>query len=349
MGMIKLPERAIKFFKDNIDEIFITGNLAEGQWNIEISNYVKTFCKVQNALPTSSNGTGLVALMTIYRTYFNRNKVLIQSNTMYGVKTMVCSAACEVFGYIDCKLDTLMPGIDQVKKSVQEYEGKKDELIILLSHLGGLINPDILEIANYCIQNNIILLEDCAHSYGATYNGKHSGTFGDAGVFSFYATKSIPAGEGGVVISKHNEIGYYMSKYVIYDRFDQKMNIGVNIRPSEVQALLIYSVLLCADEIIANKKQIAQKYINVCKELNIPFINQDNDNSVGNHYKFIIYSEKEDIKSFLPNLKTKTSGIYDYALVNSVNLTTRHVCLPIWYGQEDVITEKVIKELYESR
>ncbi|TAL72235.1 MAG: DegT/DnrJ/EryC1/StrS aminotransferase family protein [Bacteroidetes bacterium] len=349
MGMIKLPERAIKFFKDNIDEIFITGNLAEGIWNLAISDHVKSFCQVQNAVPTSSNGTGLVALMTIYRTYFNRSKVLIQSNTMYGVKTMVYSAACEVSGYIDCKLDTLMPGIDQVRKSVQGYDGEKDELIILLSHLGGIINPDIQKIANYCIQNNIILLEDCAHSYGATLNGKHSGTFGDAGVFSFYATKSIPAGEGGVVISKHNDIGFYTSRYVIYDRFDQKMNIGVNIRPSEVQALLIYSVLLCTGEIIANKKQISQRYINVCKELNIPFIIQDDVNSVGNHYKFIIYSEKEDIKLFLPKLKTKTSCIYDYALGNSYNLTTQHVCLPIWYGQESEITDKVIKELHESR
>jgi perosamine synthetase len=349
MGMIKLPERAIKFFKDNIDEIFITGNLAEGKWNLAISDHVKSFCNVQHAIPTSSNGTGLVALMTIYRTYYNRSKVFIQSNTMYGVKTMVYSAACEVSGYIDCNVDTLMPGIEQVIKSVREYEGKKDELIILLSHLGGLINPDIQKIANYCSQNNIILLEDCAHSYGATLNGKHSGTFGDAGVFSFYATKSIPAGEGGVVISKHNDIGYYMSKYVIYDRFDQKMNIGVNIRPSEVQALLIYSVLLCTGEIIVNKKQIAQRYIKVCKELHIPFINQDNDISVGNHYKFTIYSEKEDIKFFLPNLKTKTSGIYDYALGNSINLADQHVCLPIWYGQETEITDKVIKELHESR
>jgi dTDP-4-amino-4,6-dideoxygalactose transaminase len=349
MGMIKLPERAIKFFKDNIDEIFITGNLAEGKWNLKISDHIKSLCKVKNATPTSSNGTGLVALMTIYRTYYKRKKVLIQSNTMYGVKTMVYSSACDIAGYIDCNLDTLMPDINQVRKSIQEYKGKKDELIILLSHLGGIINPDIEQIADFCSQNRIILLEDCAHSYGATLNGKHSGTFGNAGVFSFYATKSIPAGEGGVVISKHNDVGYYISKFVIYDRFDQKMNIGVNIRPSEVQALLIYAVMLCTDEIIANKKKTAQKYINVCRELKIPFINQDKDNSSGNYYKFIIYSEKENIQLFLSKLKTKTSGIYDYALGNSINLTTRHVCLPIWYGQEAAITDKVIKELHESR
>ena len=56
-----------------------------------------------------------------------------------------------------------------------------------------------------------------------------------------------------------------------------------------------------------------------------------------------------DIQSFLPNLKTKTSAVYDYALGNSLHITNKHACLPIWYGQEDEITQKVIEELYASR
>lgn len=349
MGMIKLPSEAISFFKNNIDEIFLTGNLAEGKWNKEISNLIKKFCNVKNATPTSSNGAGLVALMTIYRTYYNRTRVLIQSNTMYGVKTMVNSAACEIAGYIDCKLETLMPGIDDLKRSVTEFKGNKSELIILLSHLGGIINPDIVEIAEYCSLNNIILLEDCAHSFGATLNGKHSGTFGNGGVYSFYATKSIPAGEGGVVITTNDDIGSLVEKYVIYDRFDQKLKIGVNIRPSEIQALLIYSVLSHTSEIIDNKKVIAAEYIPVCEELKLPFISQNSGGMQGNYYKFVIYSPHKDINLFLPKLITKTSGIYDYSLSNYNHITTRHVCLPIWYGQESVVTNKVISELYASK
>lgn len=349
MGMIKLPEKAINFFKENLDEIFQSGNLAEGKWNSEVSNLAKKYCKIDHAVTTNSNGSGMVALLTVYRTYFTRKNVLLQSNTMYGVKTMVFSAGCNLSGYIDCRIDTLMPDINQLKKAVGEYKGNKNELIILLSHIGGIINPDMEEISEFCKSENIILLEDCAHSYGATLKGKHSGTFGDAGVFSFYATKSIPAGEGGVVITKHSDIENYIKRFVIYDRFQQEMKVGVNIRPSEVQALLIFSVLSCTDEIIQNKRDISKKYINACEDLSIPYIIQDNANSRGNYYKFTVYTKNRDIQSLLPHLKTKTSAVYDYALGSSHEITKKHACLPIWYGQEEEITQKVIDELYASK
>ena len=347
--MIKLPESSIKFFKDNLDEIFDTGNLAEGRWNQELSKYAAEYCNVKNAIPTSSNGSGLVALMLVYKEYFQRSEVFIQSNTMYGVKTMVRSAGCNLAGYIDCTINTLMPTFKQVKKVIEDYTGDKNKLIILLSHIGGIINPEMKEIAEYCKGQNIILLEDCAHSYGATLQDKHSGTFGDAGVFSFYATKSVPAGEGGIVVTRHDEIGEFIKRFIMYDRFKQEMEIGSNNRPSEIQALLIYAVIKNTDDIIKNKKKIADRYIKTCKELSIPYISQISESYSGNYYKFVVYSENQTIKECLPALKTTTSPVYDYCLGNSTLITTNHSCLPIWYGQENSVTEKVIQELYESR
>jgi perosamine synthetase len=348
MGIIKLPKESINFFKSNLDEIFESGNLAEGKWNSELSDFVKKYCNVSHAIPTCSNGSGIVALLNIYREYYGKKDVLIQSNTMYGVKTMVYSADCNLAGYIDCELVTLMPSVQQVKEALDKYSGQKDKLIILLSHIGGIINPDIQKITVLCKQNSVILLEDCAHSFGATLNGLHSGTFGNAGVFSFYSTKSIPAGEGGIVITNDSQIGTCISKYVIYDRFDQKQNLGVNIRPSEIQALLIYSAVNQVNEIIDNKKQIAKDYEKTCTELLIPFINQSNGFLRGNYYKFVVYHPELPISSFLSQLKTKTSGVYDYVLGNSHEIATHHACLPIWYGQDKMITEKAISELYKS-
>ena len=349
MGMIKIPQKAIDFFKNNIDEIFASGNLAEGKWNQELTNHVAKYCNAKHAAATSSNGSGMVALMLIYKTYYKRTEVLLQSNTMYGVKTMVNSAGLNIAGCIDCNLRTLMPLLEQVKIAVENYSGDKNKLVILLSHIGGIINPDIEDIAELCKSENITLLEDCAHSYGATLNKKHSGTFGDAGVFSFYATKSIPAGEGGVVITNDDQIGEYIQRFVIYDRFKQEMTIGSNNRPSEIQALLIYSALRSAGENIENKVKTANEYIKVCEELSIPYIKQINDYSHGNYYKFIVYNENKAINEFLPALKTKTSAVYDYALGSSKIITTNHACLPIWYDQEPAITSRVIGELYESR
>ena len=101
MGMIKLPKNSIDYFKKNLDEIFQSGNLAEGQWNKRLEGFVKDLTGSQVSVATNSNGAGLVALLSIYRYYYHRNIVLIQANTMYGVKTMVLSGGCKLAGFIN--------------------------------------------------------------------------------------------------------------------------------------------------------------------------------------------------------------------------------------------------------
>jgi len=351
MGMIKLPKSSIEYFKKHQDGIFQSGNLAEGQWNEKLKEFVKDLTSAKASVCTNSNGSGLVALLSLYNYYFKRDLVLIQSNTMYGVKTMVPAGRCEISAVIQCQLETLMPSIEDIKNSISHFsEAEKKRSIILLSHIGGIINPDIELIANLCKNENIILLEDCAHSFGATLNNNHSGLFGDAGVYSFYATKAIPAGEGGVLVTKNDEIGEMVSKFSIYDRFDQNLKIGNNIRISEVQALLTYSVIKEYRSIMDNKIMIANKYIEKCNELDIKHINQTLYGHDGNYYKFIIYNENLPISEFLPMLQTKTSSVYDYYLGESNDdITTKHACLPIWYGQSSEVTQRVIEELVHSK
>ena len=219
----------------------------------------------------------------------------------------------------------------------------------MLSDIGGIINPDIEKIAKFCKEKNIILIEDSAHSFGSTLNKKFSGTFGNAGVYSYYSTKAIFAGEGGVVVTNDDNIGNLMKDFIAYDRFKQKMEIGCNIRLSELQALMIYSVVKEYEEIIRNKFKIAKKYLEVCKSLDIGCISQKNDLISGNYYKFTIISHNKNISELLPGVKTTTSKVYDYALGNSKQIPSKHLCLPIWFDLEESISDKVISELKDSK
>jgi perosamine synthetase len=348
MGMIKLPKQSIDFYKNNIDEIFNTGFLAEGKWNKELSNFVSQMTGATLAVPSSSNGSGIVALLSIYRHYYKRKKIMLQSNTMYGVKTMGPSVGYETAGFVDCRLETLMPDLADVKNAIKNYSIKeKCELILLLSHIGGIINPDIQEIANLCEEENIVLIEDCAHSFGATLYGKHSGLFGDAGVYSFYSTKAIPAGEGGIIVTNSEELGNMAFDFSIYDRFDQKLEVGFNNRISEPQALLALSIVKEWESIVQNKTIIAEKYMKVCNDLNINYIAQNNNGQKGNYYKFTLYHRTIPIEEYLPLLKTKTSPVYDYSIGVDNPLAKLHACLPIWYDQEYEVTDKSIDELYK--
>ena len=348
MSTIKLPKNSVDFFKSNQNKIFESGNLAEGPWNDQLSKKIKTICNVKNAICVNSNGSGLVALLLIYKEYYGRTDVMIQSNTMYGVKTITKTAGYNLVDFIDCQLEKLMPSFDDLKKAVDNYKGEVKQLVILLSDIGGIINPDIEKIAKFCKEKNIILLEDAAHSFGSTLNKKFSGTFGNAGVYSYYSTKAIFAGEGGIVVTDDNNIGNLMKDFIAYDRFKQKMEIGCNIRLPEIQALMIYSVVKEYKEIIKNKFKIAKKYSETCNSCNIKYISQNENSNIGNYYKFTIISSSKNVSDFLPKIKNTTSKVYDYSLGNSKEIPTKHLCLPIWFELEENISDKVIKEIKES-
>ena len=136
-----------------------------------------------------------------------------------------------------------------------------------------------------------------------------------------------------------------MKDFIAYDRFKQKMEIGCNIRLPELQALMIYSVVKEYKEIIKNKFKIAAKYIEVCNSLKIKYISQNKNSNLGNYYKFTIISPDKIISDFLPKIKTTTSKVYDYSLGTSKEIPLKHLCLPIWFGLEENISDKVIEEI----
>ena len=345
MSLVKLPKKSVEFFKKNQDEILNSGNLVEGAWNKTLNEKIKEISGVKNAVCINSNGSGLVAILLIFKTYFGRDDVMIQSNTMYGVKTMVGTAGLNLVDFINCQIETLMPNYQDVVNAIKNYKRDKNKLVIMLSDIGGIINPDIEKIAKFLKQENILLLEDAAHSFGARLNKKFSGTFGDAGVYSYYATKAIFAGEGGVAVTNNDELGNYLQDFIVYDRFKQKMPIGSNIRLSELQALMIFSVVNYYKDIILNKNEIAEKYIETCKRNEIQFISQNQNLNIGNYYKFTIISPNNEIAKVYPNIKTTTSKVYDYALGKNKDIPLKHLCLPIWYNQDKSLTDKVLVEL----
>ncbi len=342
MGLVKIPHAAKEKFESNFSAIIDKGELAEGAWNNAFANFVKNYTEAETACPTSSNGAGLLAILIALRDMYDKKNIFVQSNTMYGVKTLAISSGLKYLGAVDCSISSLMPSADQVKRFISNIE-LPNQSVFLLSHIGGNINPEIIEIIDICEKAGVVVVEDCAHSFGSTLNNIHSGLFGFAGVYSLYATKSIPAGEGGVVVSKNKEIGEIVNKFNIYDRFDRQLNIGVNFRMSEIQALFCLSVSECIDEIIKNKLSIVKQYEKACSLSEIKFIPSP-INGISNHYKFILVANK-NINEF-STIKTRTSQVYEYALgQDPENIVKRHICLPTWYMLDDKVVSEVLDQI----
>ncbi len=346
MGMIQLPENAIKFFDERYPEIFESGNLAEGEWNSKVATWASNYTHAPFAHPVNSNGAGIFSILNVLFRYYKKKRIFLQSNTMYGVRTMSISSGLELCGYVDCSLDYLMPTLDQVVEFVSRLDSP-NECVFLLTHIGGWVNPDIEKIAVFCKESGVTLIEDCAHSLGSTLKDKHTGLFGDAGVYSLYSTKAVPAGEGGIVVTKDPDLFDKVSKFSIYDRFDQVLDIGINNRMSEINALLSFAVLRCIEEIIENKHRIAEEYITECEKYGWEYISPLKNSQRSNLYKFILLSRSDCPADEFSQIATRTSPVYDYALGLDPNeISIRHICLPIWYNLDQNEIENASSQLH---
>ena len=77
MGMIKLAQASVEFFKENQGEIFQTGNLAEGKWNQSVADWACTYTQSKYSLAVNSNGAGLFLLLRILKEYRRKKRIFI--------------------------------------------------------------------------------------------------------------------------------------------------------------------------------------------------------------------------------------------------------------------------------
>lgn len=147
--------------------------------------------------------------------------------------------------------------------------GRLDEALtartrcLLVVHLYG--QPAELEpIAGFAERHGLTLIEDCAQAHGTTYDGRHVGTFGRVGCFSFYPTKNLGAyGDGGLCVTDDAEIEERMRMVRMYGfREDRHAHCeGLNSRLDELQAALLRVKLQHLDEAVESRRNIARRYL----------------------------------------------------------------------------------------
>ncbi len=200
--------------------------------------------------------------------------------------------------------------LENIKKKIS----KKTRGIIMV-HMSG-IPVEINEIVKMCKRKKIKIIEDCAHAVGTFYKGKHSGNFGDVGCYSFYPTKQITTGEGGVVTTNSKTIYKEIKKIKAFGidkditerkkqgEYDVKA-LGFNYRMTDFQAALGYMQLKRYKENLSKRKSIAKRYCKNLKNIkNVIFSEYSSNNS---YFIFQILCEKRD--SLLNFFKKNKIGV----------------------------------------
>jgi dTDP-4-amino-4,6-dideoxygalactose transaminase len=193
--------------------------------------------------------------------------VLCQSLTFSATANpIIYENAVPVFIDSDCATWNMNP--DALEKALKKYENKAKAVIVV--HLYGLA-ADMDRIVELCRKYNVALIEDAAESLGTYYKGKHTGTFGEFGIFSFNGNKIITTSGGGMLVSDNEEkivkTRFWSTQSRDQARHYQHSELGFNYRMSNVVAGIGRGQLKVLEQRITKKKYIFEFYKRILGQL----------------------------------------------------------------------------------
>lgn len=189
---------------------------------------------------------------------------------------------------------------------------------VLVVHLYGK-SCEMDKICNFCKKYNLKLVEDCAQSHGAKFCKKMTGSFGDAGAFSFYPTKNLGAlGDAGAICTNDKELADMARAWRNYgsEKHYHNKYTGLNSRLDEIQAAFLRIKLKHIDEITEKKRRLANLYLEGLdiKKFQLPVVDEKYFDVY--HIFQIQTSRRNDLKSYLQDNGIKTEIHYPIAPIN---------------------------------
>lgn len=310
------------------DQVLESGRWTEGQFTQRFEELWGVWNGLEAIATSSWAGAALACLEYIG---VRDRVVLCPSNTFMATPLSVVKAGGRV-EFVDCNREDLCMSYADLVATVDQH----DPVAVWLVHIGGHIAFEVERIAALCRERGIWLLEDCAHAHGASWNGRKPGTWGDAGVYSFYATKSISTGEGGMLVTRHRDLADYARKYRNYGKFEHKVE-GLNYRMSEFTAALGCVQVERMEEIVEWKNEYAARCLDPVYPNRVRFP----QGMISGYYKYIVFEPVE----------RSTGRVYDKAchrimgredvLPNTDWVTENHWCVPIYYHGPDSLPGRI--------
>jgi perosamine synthetase len=247
--------------------------------------------------------------------------VLCPSNTFMATPLAALRAGARV-EFVDCNCSDLCMSFADFEAKAARFRPRAAFLV----HIGGHIAFEAERIAAYCAEHGIFLVEDCAHAHGASWRGRKAGTWGDVGVYSLYATKTISTGEGGVLVSRRPEVIDHARAFRNYGKPSFDVH-GLNFRMSELTAALGVVQVERLPEIVAWKNEVARAELDSLypSRLELP------EGMVSGLYKYIVFDWLERSTGRVYDEPCHRILGHDAELPNSDWVARNHSCIPLYY------------------
>ena len=286
-----------------IEKVFESNYIAPlGEYVDRFEESIKQYTKAKNALAVTS-GTAALHLALRVLGIKKDDDILASSFTFIGsVNAILYQGANPIF--IDSHKQTWNLSPKLLNKYLCECKKKPKALIV--THLYGQC-ADIEKIADICKLHGVYLIEDAAESLGATFNEKHTGTFGDFGIYSFNGNKILTTSGGGMLVSDNTEwiekAKFYSTQakepFVHYEHLEY----GYNYRMSNVLAAIGVGQMEVIEQRVAKKREIFQWYKEFLSDVEEIAFMPELENSRGNRWLTAMIFEKSDREKIMKALE----------------------------------------------
>ena len=231
----------------SVSEVIRSGQIVQGKVVEKFEKKVAKFIGVRGAVATNT-GTSALHLSLL--------AIGIKKGDFIAIPSFVCTALLNAVKYVgaqqilvDINPETYNIDISDLKKKI-----KRSTKAIILPHLFGL-PADIDETMSL----GIPVIEDCAQAVGAVYKGSKTGSLGRLSCFSFYATKVLSTGEGGMVTSDSKSLLKKIKDLRDYDN-KKKYSIRYNYKMTDIQAAMGIAQLKKLHSFLSKRASIAKRY-----------------------------------------------------------------------------------------
>jgi dTDP-4-amino-4,6-dideoxygalactose transaminase len=276
---LNFDDREKRAVNDVLDSRWIT----MGERTQEFENSFEKFLGDGAKATAVSSGTAALHMAVLALGIGPGDEVIVPALTFIAdVNVVRMAGAVPVLA--DCKsfVDWNIDPVDVERKIMPQTKA------VMIVHYAGY-TCDIEALVALCKGRGLYLIEDCAHSPGATYKGRHCGIFGDVACFSFFTNKNLSVGEGGMYVvrdEKLHQTGRYLRSHgmstLTLDRHKGRavsydvLQPGLNYRMDEMRAALGIVQLAKLKDANAERQRLTERYHEVLADLrgiSIPFLN----------------------------------------------------------------------------
>lgn len=339
------------------EKVALNDYMSEGGWLTEFKRtqqFEQMICDYTGAKHcfVVNNGTISLTLMALAAGVKAGDEVIVPNFTMIATPNSV-----KMFGaqpvFVDVEEKTLCLDLELARKAITP----NTKAIMFVNANGRNPVNGIEKYKELCDEFGLVLLEDSAQSLGSFHpNGKHQGTVGLAGSFSFSAPKIISTGQGGAIITNSDEMAYKIKRLKDFGRSgggnDVHDTIGYNFKFTEMQAVIGVEQMKKLPWRVERKKEILMLYREQLKDVRqVKFFEQDLTNTTP-WFIDVLVEDREALQSWLKEKGIGTRIMYPpinkqvaYQIPGDHPISNLVGERGLWLPSAAQLTDKTIEEI----